>query len=198
MKRPSSSRASGLISASVRSKSRKIFISSKTIGVSLFSSPPLTPVAAMASLAIRGVMGRMVENQVLETCSGCSSATCSMSIPPMSLNSSTGSLRRPSQVTETKYSWATGLFSSTSTERAFWPFTSMGMIWSKKAGHSPGVSANFTAPAFMRPPESTWLFRTTGPPISSAMVRASSAEVATRPLPRGRRRLANSALDSYS
>ena len=36
----------------------------------------------------------------------------------MSLNSSTGSFRRPSQVTEAKYSCATGLFSSTSTQRA--------------------------------------------------------------------------------
>ena len=36
------------------------------------------------------------------------------------------------------------------------------MIVSKWAAASSAVSANFTAPAFMRPPESTWLFSTTG------------------------------------
>ena len=36
-----------------------------------------------------------------------------------------------------------------------------------------GVSANFTAPAFMRPPESTWLFNTTGQPMWCAAARAS-------------------------
>jgi hypothetical protein len=40
------------------------------MGVSRLSWLPLTPVAEMASLAMRGEMGRMLENQVLETCSG--------------------------------------------------------------------------------------------------------------------------------
>ena len=48
-----------------------------------------------------GVVGRIVEMWIFETCSGCFSATSSMSMPPMSLKISTGSLRRPSQVTPT-------------------------------------------------------------------------------------------------
>ena len=43
---------------------------------------------------------------------------------------------------------------------------------------SSGVSANLTPPAFMRPPVSTWDLITTGPPMSSAAARASSAVVA--------------------
>ena len=121
-----------------------------------------------------------------------------MSMPPMSLNRTTGRLARPSQVTETKYSWATGLFSSTRTERAFWPFTSMGRIASKAAAASSGVSAKRTAPAFMRPPESTWLFSTTGPPIVSAARRASAAVVASSPRPSGSPWRRKSAFASYS
>jgi hypothetical protein len=40
-----------------------------------------------------------------------------------------------------------------------------------------GVSANFTPPAFMRPPESTCDFTTTGPPMVTAASRACSAVV---------------------
>ena len=40
---------------------------------------------------------------------------------------------------------------------------------------SSGVSANFTPPAFMRPPESTCDLMTTGPPMSAAAVFASVA-----------------------
>ena len=63
---------------------------------------------------------------------------------------------------------------------------------------SSAVSANFTAPAFMRPPESTWLFSTTGPPISSQARCASSADFTTRPAPRGSPCLLKRAFDSYS
>ena len=42
---------------------------------------------------------------------------------------------------------------------------------------SSGVSANCTPPAFMRPPESTCDLMTVGPPMRSAIVRASSALV---------------------
>jgi hypothetical protein len=40
-----------------------------------------------------------------------------------------------------------------------------------------GLSANLTPPAFIRPPVRTWDLITTGPPISSATLRASSALV---------------------
>ena len=43
---------------------------------------------------------------------------------------------------------------------------------------SSGVSANWTPPAFMRPPVSTCDLITVGPPIRSAIERASSALVA--------------------
>ena len=133
----------------------------------------MTPVAPTASFAIRSVTGSSVERCVFETCSGCFSATSSMSIPPMSLKITTGSLRRPSQVTAAKYSCATRLFSSTSTPIARCPFTTIGRICSKARAACSGVSANLTAPAFMRPPESTWLLSTTGPPISPAIRLAS-------------------------
>ena len=42
---------------------------------------------------------------------------------------------------------------------------------------SSGVSANFTPPAFMRPPVSTWDLMTVGPPMRSAIARASAASV---------------------
>ncbi len=50
--------------------------------------------------------GTSVETWVRETCSGCFSATSSMSMPPMSLKMMTGSFRRPSHVTAAKYSFA--------------------------------------------------------------------------------------------
>ena len=46
------------------------------------------------------------------------------------------------------------------------------------ASASSGVSANFTPPAFIRPPVSTCDLITVGPPISSAIARASAASVA--------------------
>ena len=75
----------------------------------------------------------------------------------------------------------------------------MGRIASKWARPPrPRLSANFTAPAFMRPPESTWLFSTTGPPIASNAAAASSAEFTTWPSPSGMPWRRNSAFDSYS
>ena len=63
-----------------------------------------------------------------------------------------------------------------------------GCPW-RVASASSGASANFTPPAFMRPPVSTCDLMTTGPPISSASLRASSGVVARPPLdvgcPRG-------------
>jgi hypothetical protein len=57
------------------------------------------------------------------------------------------------------------------------PFISSFKISSACWAASSGVSANLTPPAFIRPPVSTWLLITTGPPISSATLRASSADV---------------------
>ena len=48
------------------------------------------------------------------------------------------------------------------------------------ASASSGVSANFTPPAFIRPPVSTCDLMTVGPPISAATFLASSASV-TKP-----------------
>ena len=53
-------------------------------------------------------------------------------------------------------------------------------IVSAAVSASPGVSANSTPPAFMRPPVSTSDFKTHGPPISAAMARASLLLFATR------------------
>ena len=100
-------------------------MSSKTTGVSRTSASPVTPVAPIASFAMRGEIGRIDEKWVFETCSGCFSATSSMSMPPMSLKRSTGFFWRPSQVTEAKYSWTTSRFSSTRTARGSWPLTSI-------------------------------------------------------------------------
>ena len=96
--------------------------------MSRFSAWPLTPVAAIASFAMRGVIGSSDEKCVFETCSGCVSATSSMSMPPMSEKISTGCLRRPSQVIAAKYSCAMPFFSSTSTARHVWPLTRIGTI----------------------------------------------------------------------
>ena len=65
-----------------------------------------------------------------------------MSMPPMSLKITTGSFRRPSQVTAAKYSCATGARSSTSTPRGFWPLISSARIACAAASASAGVSAN--------------------------------------------------------
>src|ERR1051326_6388045 len=58
-----------------------------------------------------------------------------------------------------------------------WPLISSFRISSACAAASSGVSANLTPPAFIRPPVKTWLLMTTGPPMSSATLRASSAVV---------------------
>src|SRR5882757_7346384 len=58
-----------------------------------------------------------------------------------------------------------------------WPLISSLRMASACSAASSGVSANFTPPAFIRPPVSTWDLITTGPPISSAAARASSGVV---------------------
>ena len=63
------------------------------------SARPLTPTEAITCLASKSLNGRSVEKCARPTCSGCVSATSSMSIPPMSEKISTGSLRAPSHVT---------------------------------------------------------------------------------------------------
>src|SRR4051812_33418719 len=55
-----------------------------------------------------------------------------------------------------------------------WPLISSPRIASACSAASSGVSANFTPPAFMRPPVRTCDLITVGPPISWAMRRASS------------------------
>src|SRR4051794_34475707 len=57
------------------------------------------------------------------------------------------------------------------------PLISSLRIASACSAASSGVSANLTPPAFIRPPLSTCDLITTGPPISSATLRASSAVV---------------------
>ena len=47
-----------------------------------------------------------------------------------------------------------------------WPLISSSSTCSACAAASSGVSANWTPPAFIRPPVSTWDLITTGPPIS--------------------------------
>ncbi len=60
---------------------------------------PLTPVAAITSLAMKSLNGSIVEKWRRPTLSGCSSATCSMSMPPTGEKINTGLLRRPSHTT---------------------------------------------------------------------------------------------------
>ena len=66
------------------------------------------------------------------------------------------------------------------------------------ASASSGVSANFTPPAFIRPPVRTCDLITTGPSTSSAIVRASAADFAKPPLEVGIPARATICLDSYS
>ena len=54
-----------------------------------------------------------------------------------------------------------------------WPLISSSRIVAACSAASSGVSANFTPPAFIRPPVSTWDLITTGPPMASAASRAS-------------------------
>ncbi len=61
------------------------------------SALPVTPAAAITCLAWKSETGSRFEKWPRPTWSGCSSATCSMSIPPMSLNSISGFLAVPSQ-----------------------------------------------------------------------------------------------------
>src|SRR3712207_3649922 len=63
---------------------------------------------------------------------------------------------------------------------------------------SSGVSANFTPPAFIRPPVRTWDLMTVGTPMSCAMLRASSGEVAKPCGEVGIPALATIFRDSYS
>src|SRR5215210_7685669 len=63
---------------------------------------------------------------------------------------------------------------------------------------SSGVSANFTPPAFMRPPVSTCDLMTVGAPMSCAIRPASSAEVAKPCGDVGMPALATILRDSYS
>src|SRR5919197_6627604 len=59
-----------------------------------------------------------------------------------------------------------------------WPLISRSSTCAAWRSASSGESANWTPPAFMRPPVSTWDLITTGFAISSAIRRASSAVVA--------------------
>ena len=63
------------------------------------SAPPVTPVFETASFASKSEKGRRFEMWVRERCSGCCSATSSMSMPPMSLKIRTGRLALASHVT---------------------------------------------------------------------------------------------------
>ena len=56
---------------------------------------------ATSSLAMKSENGNRVEKWRLPMCSGCFSATSSMSMPPMSLKIITGLRAKPSQVTPT-------------------------------------------------------------------------------------------------
>ena len=58
-----------------------------------------------------------------------------------------------------------------------WPLISSARMSRAWASASSGVSANFTPPAFIRPPVRTWDLMTVGPPIRSAIVRASAGSV---------------------
>ena len=60
------------------------------------------------------------------------------------------------------------------------------------------MSANWTPPAFIRPPVSTWDLITVGPPMSAAISRASSAVVANPYLVTGMPACSTSLRDSYS
>ncbi len=64
-----------------------------------FSCEPVTPVAATTCLASKSGIGIRLETWPRPTWSGCVSATSSMSIPPMSLNSISGFFAVPSQTT---------------------------------------------------------------------------------------------------
>src|SRR5829696_7963277 len=79
-----------------------------------------------------------------------------------------------------------------------WPLISSARISSAWAAASSGVSANLTPPAFMRPPVSTCDLTTVGAPMSCAMRRASSAEVAKPCGEVGMPALATIFRDSYS
>src|SRR5918997_5588585 len=79
-----------------------------------------------------------------------------------------------------------------------WPPISSFRIAAAWTSASSGLSANFTPPAFMRPPVSTCDLMTVGAPISSAMRRASSGEVAKPCGDVGMPALATIFRDSYS
>ena len=81
------------------SQSRINWASRARIGVARFSSEPVTPVWAITCLAWKSEIGSRLERWPRPTWSGWRSATSSMSIPPMSLNSIIGRLRVPSQTT---------------------------------------------------------------------------------------------------
>ncbi len=89
---PSSSWHSGLTSARVRPYCVKALARRDIASVSRTRSPPPMPRERINSLAWKSENGVSAEKLALTTCSGCSSATCSMSMPPMSLKIITGSL----------------------------------------------------------------------------------------------------------
>src|SRR3954469_6929890 len=79
-----------------------------------------------------------------------------------------------------------------------WQLISSCRISSACEAASSGVSANFTPPAFMRPPVRTWDLMTVGAPMSCAIRPASSAEVAKPCGDVGMPALATIFRDSYS
>ena len=78
------------------------------------------------------------------------------------------------------------------------PPISSSRISSACAAASSGESANFTPPAFIRPPVSTCDLITVGPPISSAAAFASSREVQKPYLVTGIPARSTRRRDSYS
>src|SRR5581483_5500868 len=79
-----------------------------------------------------------------------------------------------------------------------WPLISSSRIAAACLRASSGVSANFTPPAFMRPPVSTCDLMTTGPPTERAISAASSAVRANPPPATGIFSRSRTRRDSYS
>src|SRR4051812_14818139 len=78
------------------------------------------------------------------------------------------------------------------------PLISSARISRACASACSGVSANFTPPAFIRPPVRTCDLMTTGPPTSRATSAASSAVVANPPGATGTPSRSSTRRDSYS
>ena len=174
---PSARRPSGLISASTMSFSTNSRARRVTIGTSLFSAGPLTPLAAITSLARNSLNGRMFEKCRRPDLLGLLLGDL-LDVDAADRREDHHRLLAGAVPDDAGVVLLLDLRPRVDEHPArHVPVDLEREDLARVRSACSGVSANFTPPAFMRPPVRTWDLITVGPPIRRAISPASSASV---------------------